>query len=382
MAAAFVACLPPAQKLVLLKICDCANDRGLNAYPAMKTIAAAASVSERQAQRLVGELRRLDWVSVQMAPSRYRPTTYRVNVERLMAAQRAAESMGDTDDTPGALDDDVRGDTYVTPETSLMGDVDVTPNESRGDTDDVSGVTSEVVRGDTGDVSGVTPMSPDPSGIRQDPSGIRETRARGAGGSLIGRFQDGHARHEFCDPTLSRCVPAWLHRQLRDRLAPAFEGDRDAAGQALKAWYPEVVATLAPADVIPDPPKFYQARFDERWASVPARSVVAPSHRLLPRPPNPEVAAAQLAASRDRFERERAWEAAADAELATWPAELREALYARVRRETRERLPFCPELTAAQVQSGARSHLRGQRAPSVEEAGRRLRAELEAGVTS
>lgn len=100
-------------------------------------------------------------------------------------------------------------------------------------------------------------------------NGAREARGAAAphGAPLIGRFQDGHGKHAACDEKLSRCVPDWLHRQFRDRLAPAFNGDRHAADQALRAWYPDVWAQLGPSDVVPDPPKFWQPLFDQRWVS-------------------------------------------------------------------------------------------------------------------
>lgn len=55
MNAAFAAVMPPAEKLVMLKICDHANDDGV-AWPSVGKLAQAACISERQAQRVMKRL--------------------------------------------------------------------------------------------------------------------------------------------------------------------------------------------------------------------------------------------------------------------------------------------------------------------------------------
>lgn len=300
MAAAFLLDVAPAQKLALLKLCDCADDDGSNAFPSVATLAQAASVSERHAQRLLRELVEAGLLVVQAPASRYRPTTYRISLPKhLRRASHSKARRGDTDVTPDSehtengpnssvnqpvSDDEIsRGDADVTPDRTERGrgDIGVTPEPIRGDMDVAAGVTSEPGRGDTGVVSGVTSMSPDPPMIRPEDPPVnqrRETRAReaatggrrpepGALTPLIGCWQDGHAKHAACDPTRSRCVPDWLHRRFVDALAPAFEGDRQVTSDALRDWYPQVWATL-PADfVMPDAPKFWQPQFDAAWAS-------------------------------------------------------------------------------------------------------------------
>lgn len=55
MNAAFAAVMPPAEKLVMLKFCDHANDDGI-AWPSVAKLAQAACISERQAQRVMKRL--------------------------------------------------------------------------------------------------------------------------------------------------------------------------------------------------------------------------------------------------------------------------------------------------------------------------------------
>jgi hypothetical protein len=86
-------------------------------------------------------------------------------------------------------------------------------------------------------------------------------------GVTAGMNPKDHLKHAACDDTHSRCVPMAVHTKLSDLLAPKHGGDRPTAGAALKAWYPEVWATL-PADfVMGDEFKFWQGRFDAAFAS-------------------------------------------------------------------------------------------------------------------
>lgn len=116
--------LPTSEKMVLLVIADHADDDGENAWPSMATIARKASVSERQAQRLVKSLASSGFLSVE-------------------------------DQAGGRRDmrNDRRPNRYT---VHLNGVTSTTPREpQRGDT--------EAPRGDTGDANGVTPTSPKPS---------------------------------------------------------------------------------------------------------------------------------------------------------------------------------------------------------------------------
>lgn len=109
--------LPTSEKMVLLVIADHADDQGENAWPSMATIARKASLSERQAQRLVKSLTKTGLLLVE-------------------------DQMGGRRD----MRDDRRPNRYS---IAINGVTSTTPRE--------------VERGDTGDANGVTPMSPKPS---------------------------------------------------------------------------------------------------------------------------------------------------------------------------------------------------------------------------
>lgn len=86
-------------------------------------------------------------------------------------------------------------------------------------------------------------------------------------GAAAGMNPKDHLKHAACDDTYSRCVPTAVHSKLCDLLAPKHGGDRQAAGQVLKAWYPLVWATLAPNFVMGEAFKFWQAQFDGAHAT-------------------------------------------------------------------------------------------------------------------
>lgn len=94
---------------------------------------------------------------------------------------------------------------------------------------------------------------------------------KGSGGSVLaGALPREHLSHAACDPTYARCLPSAVHAKLKNLLAPKFGGDRDQADDALRTWYPTVWATLPDEFVMPDAFKFWQARFDARWATADA----------------------------------------------------------------------------------------------------------------
>jgi SOS-response transcriptional repressor LexA len=116
--------LPTSEKMVLLVIADHADDGGMNAWPSIATIARKASVSPRQAQRLVKALADSGFLFVE-------------------------GQAGGTRE----MRDDRRPNRYT---VNLNG---VSPMSSRtGERGDTGGS-----RGDTHDANGVTPMSPKPS---------------------------------------------------------------------------------------------------------------------------------------------------------------------------------------------------------------------------
>jgi hypothetical protein len=86
MAAIWELPLPPTEKLVLLVIADHADDNGENAYPGVARIAKRASITERHTRRILQELVREGWLSIdrQMGGgvdlrSDRRPNRYRLN---------------------------------------------------------------------------------------------------------------------------------------------------------------------------------------------------------------------------------------------------------------------------------------------------------------
>jgi hypothetical protein len=70
--------LPSTEKLVLLKVADCANDAGGNAYPSLATIATTCGLTRRGAQKVLDRLLDRGCIGVQTDHSSRRPTTYRV----------------------------------------------------------------------------------------------------------------------------------------------------------------------------------------------------------------------------------------------------------------------------------------------------------------
>jgi hypothetical protein len=114
--------LRPPEKLVLLKLADCCDDEGANAFPSVSRIARECGMSDRTVQRSLALLRSKGLVSVQAehdCAGRF-PTTYKIHPER-----------GDTV-TPGVTNTTDPGDT-VTPDlvtTTTYPGVRVSPKPS------------------------------------------------------------------------------------------------------------------------------------------------------------------------------------------------------------------------------------------------------------
>ena len=68
----------PTQRLVLLAIADCANDRGAEAYPSIATLAAKTGLSERGVRKAIGELEALGELEVQYKSGPHGCNRYRV----------------------------------------------------------------------------------------------------------------------------------------------------------------------------------------------------------------------------------------------------------------------------------------------------------------
>lgn len=128
MSAVWVLPITPAPKLVLLALADWANDGGRQCFPSIRSIAARACISERQAQRHMRALEAAGWLSVSGAEAGGATSRrYRLAAARMYAALaevEAAKAVG--------RETDGRGDTSVTGDVHVTGGV--TLKSQRGDT--------------------------------------------------------------------------------------------------------------------------------------------------------------------------------------------------------------------------------------------------------
>lgn len=70
--------LKARHRVVLLYLADFSNPDGENAYPSKATLAHKGGMSERQVQRVLGDLVHFGLIEIQRRASRYRATTYRL----------------------------------------------------------------------------------------------------------------------------------------------------------------------------------------------------------------------------------------------------------------------------------------------------------------
>lgn len=122
-----------ADRLVLLAIADCADDDG-HAWPGLEKIAHKACVSVRTAQRCLRNLEALGELHIELQAGPYTVNRYQI--------------------------------------LPLRGD-NLSPRQ-------IDGVTSTAQRGDSAVTGGATPVSPNPSVIRQESSDLSLPRAREA----------------------------------------------------------------------------------------------------------------------------------------------------------------------------------------------------------
>ncbi len=120
------------EKLVLLKLADCADDEGGNAYPSVARVARECGVSRRTVQTILKRFvsRGLLIVEAYATGGRGKPTRYQIDLERVQhdctvshetkGAETAPypETKGATDDLKGA-DHDVKGCRAFAPEPSV-----------------------------------------------------------------------------------------------------------------------------------------------------------------------------------------------------------------------------------------------------------------------
>lgn len=159
MSKAFMTPLPASQKLVLIVMCDYANDDGLSCHPSVAQVAVKSSLSDRQCKRVLKQLQDDGYLSVIGNPNGGKPGTtrhYRISIERL--------STGDADDTRTSVTHDTpTGDTGDTGDKLTR----VTPEAKTGDTGDMGGVTPRAETGDTHDTQPTIDPSVEPSENRQ-----------------------------------------------------------------------------------------------------------------------------------------------------------------------------------------------------------------------
>lgn len=144
--------LSAPEKLVALKLADCAGDDGRNAFPAVATIAAECGLSRRGAQLVLRRLTERGYIEVQTEATNRSSTRYRVLLNASVPLVQA-EVGGEPNSPLGANDVHPEGRTTCTP-----GANDVRPG------------------GEPGSPLGANDVRPIRQGSISDPS--RATRAR------------------------------------------------------------------------------------------------------------------------------------------------------------------------------------------------------------
>jgi len=146
--------LGATEKLVLLKLADCADDDGANAFPSVRTLAEQCCMSVRATQYVLHRLRDAGLIEVQeeAQPGAYRPTTYRVVLGTRGAEAAPLRGAPSAPDSPA----------------SRAGERGAGRAPLRGATRDRRGVQSATGRGATRDRRGVQPVAP--RSVSTDPS--------------------------------------------------------------------------------------------------------------------------------------------------------------------------------------------------------------------
>lgn len=107
-------------KLVLLALCDFANDKGESCFPSIRTLAEKSCLSERQTQRLVHDLIDKDIVSVVKNENGGKPgqtRNYKLNINKLKTGDNMTPLVihtGDMDDGRRVTNTTETGDMGVT----------------------------------------------------------------------------------------------------------------------------------------------------------------------------------------------------------------------------------------------------------------------------
>ena len=91
--------LPSTEKFVLLKLADCADDRGRNAFPSVDRIGAECGLARRSVQRMLAKLRELGLIEVDQGALFDKPTIYTIRTDR--GAKLAPLDIGGANDAVG-----------------------------------------------------------------------------------------------------------------------------------------------------------------------------------------------------------------------------------------------------------------------------------------
>ena len=91
--------LPSTEKLVLLKLADCADDAGANTYPSVQTLGSCCGLSRRAVQYVLRKLEDAGLIEVQKRAVFDHSTVYRVRAER--GAKIAPLDVGGANDDMG-----------------------------------------------------------------------------------------------------------------------------------------------------------------------------------------------------------------------------------------------------------------------------------------
>ena len=123
MSLAFRLSVPITPKMVLLALCDWADDEGQRVYPSIKKLSLKSSLSERQTQRVVHDLIREGWIDLVGNENGGGRNTrqYAINVEALQlgfvknrGAILSPQQNGVTDESSGVTNNENRGAIDVT----------------------------------------------------------------------------------------------------------------------------------------------------------------------------------------------------------------------------------------------------------------------------
>lgn len=158
--------LNTTQKMVLLVLCDHADDDGGSCRPSVARVAQKAALSTRQCQRVMKHLEALGYFKViaNEYGGRNMARHLQLNVQKITSTE---PQKGDTSDTLNRAEKQQKGD------AGDRGDI-LTPLQ-KGDTGDAERVTPVTQKGDTGDAKGCHgchPTHQEPSRTTSEPSDI------------------------------------------------------------------------------------------------------------------------------------------------------------------------------------------------------------------